>query len=183
MTRELQKKIEIGVEKKHDMSEDLVNSIYLGIGSNLGNKFRNIEKTKFNLVMSNIKILKCSSYYESLSWPNKNNPKFINIVLEIDTDFTPEDLIKKCKEIEKKLGRKKLPKNSPRECDIDIIDFRNKKTVGDVILPHPRMDTRNFVLLPLFEINKNWIHPILKVNIRKLIYSLSDSDIRSIKQI
>ena len=165
------------------MSEDLVNSIYLGIGSNLGNKFRNIEKTKFNLIMSNIKILKCSSYYESLSWPNKNNPKFINIVLEIDTDFTPEDLIKKCKEIEKKLGRKKLPKNSPRECDIDILDFRNKKTVGDVILPHPRMDTRNFVLLPLFEINKNWIHPILKVNIRKLIYSLSDSDIRSIKQI
>ena len=165
------------------MSEDLVNSIYLGIGSNLGNKFRNIEKTKFNLIMNNIKILKCSSYYESLSWPNANNPKFINLVIEIDTDLTPEGLIKKCKEIEKKLGRKKLPKNSPRECDIDIIDFRNKKTVGNLILPHPRMDTRNFVLLPLFEINKNWIHPILKVNIRKLISSLSDSDIRSIKQI
>ena len=165
------------------MSEDPVNSIYLGIGSNLGNKRRNIERTKFNLVMNNIKILKCSSYYESLSWPNTNNPKFINIVLEIDTDLTPFELIKKCKEIEKKLGRKKLPKNSPRECDIDIIDFRNKKSSGDLILPHPRMDTRNFVLLPLFEINKDWKHPILKVNIRKLISSLSNSDIRSIKQI
>ncbi len=165
------------------MSEDLVNSVFLGIGSNLGNKIRNIEKTKFNLVMSNIKILKCSSYYESLSWPNADNPKFINIVLEIDTNFTPQELIKKCKEIEKKLGRKNLPKNSPRKCDIDIIDFRKKKTVGEVILPHPRMDTRNFVLLPLFEINKNWVHPILNVNIRKLISSLSDSDIRSIKQI
>ena len=165
------------------MSEDLVNSIYLGIGSNLGNKRRNIERTKFNLVMNNIKILKCSSYYESLSWPNVNNPKFLNIVLEIDTNFTPLELIKKCKEIEKKLGRKKLPKNSPRECDIDIIDFRNKKSSGDLILPHPRMDTRNFVLLPLFEINKDWKHPILKVNIRKLISSLSNSDIRSIKQI
>ena len=165
------------------MSEDLVNSIYLGIGSNLGNKRLNIERTKFNLIINNIKILKCSSYYESLSWPNPNNPKFLNIVLEIDTNFTPLELIKKCKEIEKKLGRKKLPKNSPRECDIDIIDFRYKKTDGDLILPHPRMDTRNFVLLPLFEINKDWKHPILKVNIRKLISTLSNSDIRSIKQI
>ena len=165
------------------MSEDLVNSIYLGIGSNLGNKRRNIERTKFNLVMNNIKILKCSSYYESLSWPNANNPKFINIVIEIDTNFTPLELIKKCKEIEKRLGRKKLPKNSPRECDIDIIDYRNKRTYGDLILPHPRMDTRNFVLLPLYEINKDWKHPISKINIRELIYSLSNSDIRSIKQI
>ena len=165
------------------MSEDLVNSIYLGIGSNLGNKRLNIERTKFNLIINNIKILKCSSYYESLSWPNVNNPKFLNIVVEIDTNFTPLELIKKCKEIEKKLGRKKLPKNSPRECDIDIIDYRNKRIAGELILPHPRMDTRNFVVLPLFEINKDWKHPILKVNIRKLISSLSNSDIRSIKQI
>ena len=165
------------------MSEDLVKSIYLGIGSNLGNKRRNIEITKFNLINNNIKILKSSSYYESLSWPNPNNPKFLNIVLEIDTEFSPTELINKCKEIEKKLGRKRLPKNSPRECDIDIIDFKNKKILGDLILPHPRMDTRNFVLLPLFEINKDWKHPILKVNIRELISSLSNSDIRAIKQI
>ncbi len=165
------------------MSEDLVNSIYLGIGSNLGNRRENIERAKFNLIINDIKILKYSSYYESLSWPNPNNPKFLNIVLEIDTNFTPLELIKKCKEIEKKLGRKKLPKNSPRECDIDIIDFRSERTVGNLILPHPRMDTRNFVLLPLFEINKDWKHPILKVNIRKLISTLSNSDIRSIKQI
>ena len=165
------------------MSEDLAKSMYLGIGSNLGDKKRNIERSKFNLITNNIKILKCSSCYESLSWPNPNNPKFLNIVLEIETDFSPLELINKCKEIEKKLGRKRLPKNSPRECDIDIIDFRNKKTVGDLILPHPRMDVRNFVLLPLFEINKDWKHPILKVNIRELISSLSNSDIRSIKQI
>mgnify|MGYP002061940779 FL=1 len=183
MIRELQKRIEIGIEKKQDMSEDQVKSIYLGIGSNLGNKRRNIERTKFNLINNNIKILKCSSYYESLSWPNPNNPKFLNIVLEIDTDFSPMELINKCKVIEKKLGRKRLPKNSPRECDIDIIDFRNKKILGDLILPHPRMDARNFVLLPLFEINKDWKHPILKVNIKELISSLSNSDIRSIKQI
>ena len=83
------------------MSEDPVNSIYLGIGSNLGNKRRNIERAKFNLFMNNIKILRCSSYYESLSWPNPNNPKFLNIVLEIKTNFGPLELFKKCKKIEK----------------------------------------------------------------------------------
>ena len=168
---------------RQDTSENQASSIYLAIGSNLGDKKCNIERAKFELTQNNIKIIQVSNYYESLSWPNPNNPKFLNIVLEIDTDFSPMELINKCKVIEKKLGRKRLPKNSPRECDIDIIDFRSKKILGDLILPHPRMDARNFVLLPLFEINKDWKHPILKVNIKELISSLSNSDIRSIKQI
>ena len=165
------------------MSENLVRNIYLGVGSNLGNKKINIEKTKSNLLKNNIKILECSSFYESLSWPNPKNPKFLNIVVKINTNLTPLGLIKKCKEIETKLGRKKKPKNSPRICDIDIIDFKNQKMEIDIILPHPRMHTRNFVLLPLFEIDKDWKHPVLKLNIKKLISSLSNSDIRSIKQI
>mgnify|MGYP001244220205 FL=1 len=165
------------------MSENPAKAIYLGIGSNLGNKKRNIENAKLNLLKNNISILESSSYYESLSWPNQKNPKFLNIVIKIKTNFTPLKLIKKCKEIEIKLGRKKMPKNSPRVCDIDIIDFKNQKMKKDLILPHPRMHIRNFVLLPLFEINKDWKHPVLKLNIKKLISSLSNSDIRSIKQI
>ena len=165
------------------MSENPAKAIYLGIGSNLGNKRRNIENAKLNLLKNNISILESSSYYESLSWPNQKNPKFLNIVIKIKTNFTPLKLIKKCKGIEIKLGRKKMPKNSPRVCDIDIIDFKNQKMKKDLILPHPRMHIRNFVLLPLFEINKDWKHPVLKLNIKKLISSLSNSDIRSIKQI
>ena len=165
------------------MSENPAKAIYLGIGSNLGNKKRNIENAKLNLLKNNISILESSSYYESLSWPNQKNPKFLNIVIKIKTNFTPLELIKKCKEIEIKLSRKKTPKNSPRVCDIDIIDFKNQKMKKDLILPHPRMHIRNFVLLPLFEIDKDWKHPVLKLNIKKLISSLSNSDIRSIKQI
>ena len=165
------------------MSENPAKPIYLGIGSNLGNKKRNIENTKSNLLKNNINILECSSYYESLSWPNPKNPKFLNIVVKIKTHLTPFKLIKKCKEIETRLGRKKMPKNSPRVCDIDIIDFKNQRMENNLILPHPRMHTRNFVLLPLFEIDKDWKHPVLKLNIKKLISSLSNSDIRSIKQI
>ena len=165
------------------MSENRVKDIYLGIGSNLGNKKANIEMTKLKLVINNVKILESSSYYESLSWPNQKNPKFINIIVKVKTSLKPLELIQKCKNIEKEMGRKKSPKNSPRVCDIDIIDYKKKKINNGLILPHPRMHTRNFVLIPLFEIDKNWKHPVLKHNIKTLILSLSNSDIRSIKQI
>ena len=166
-----------------DILENQANSVYLGIGSNLGNKKINIEKAKFELIQNNIKILVTSNYYESLSWPNPNNPKFINIVLKISTNLKPVDLLKLCKKIEINLGRKKSTKNSPRVCDIDIIDYNHKKLMINIILPHPRMHRRNFVLLPLFEINKDWIHPVTKNHIKKLILSLPNRDIRSIKQI
>ena len=165
------------------MSENLVNTIYLGIGSNLGNRRKNIELAKFKLIQNDIKIHKSSNIYESLSWPNPNKPKFFNIILEISSNLPPLKLIDTCKEIETDLGRKKRSKNAPRECDIDIIDYYNQKIKGKIILPHPRMHERNFVLLPLYELNKDWKHPILKQPIKKLILSLSNKDLRSIKQI
>ncbi len=168
---------------KLDTLENQVNPIYLGIGSNLGNRKMNIEKAKFNLMKNDIKIIKSSNYYESLSWPNEKDPKFLNIILEIVTNFSPINLLKVCKEIEIILGRKKRPKNYPRECDIDLIDFRSKTINQQIILPHPNMHKRNFVLFPLFELNKNWQHPISKLHIKRLISLLSDRDIRSIKQI
>ena len=168
---------------KLDILENPVRPIYLGIGSNLGNRKKNIERAKFLLIKNNIKILKLSSYYESLSWPDPRNPKFLNVVLEISTYLDPFNLLKICKIIEKKLGRKKSLKNSPRECDIDILDYDNRKTSNQIILPHPSMHIRNFVLLPLFEINKAWKHPLKKQDIKTLISALSNRDIRSIKQI
>ena len=165
------------------MSEKQAKEIYLGIGSNLGNKKKNIEKTKLILIKNDIKILETSSFYESLSWPNPKKPKFLNVVVKIQTNLSPLELIKKCNKIEVEMGRKKKPKNSPRKCDIDIIDYKSKKINGELILPHPRMHKRNFVLFPLFEINKDWKHPILKLNIKQLISTLSNSDIRTINKI
>ena len=167
---------------KQDILENQVNSIYLGIGSNLGRKKINIEKAKFELTKSNVEILQTSSFYESFSWPNPNNPKFLNVILKVSTILAPLELLKKCKEIEILLGRKKRSKNSPRECDIDIIDYNKVVINKDIILPHPRMCMRNFVLLPLFEINKNWTHPKSKHHIKRLILSLPNRDITSIKQ-
>ena len=111
---------------KKDISENLAKIVYLGIGSNLGNKKSNIEKTKIKLQEKKIKILKCSNNYESESWPNPHNPKFINIVIKIKTILTPLKLLKICNQIEIELGRKRSKKNAPRTCDIDIIDYDQK---------------------------------------------------------
>ena len=168
---------------EQDILEKRAESIYLGIGSNLGNKKNNIEKAKFELMQNNIKILDSSSFYESISWPNSKNPKFLNIVLKISTSLSPIKLIKLCKSIEKSLGRKKALRNSPRICDIDILDYNRKLINKELILPHPRLDRRNFVLLPLFELDKGWIHPLSKLHIKTLIHYLSNRDITSIKLI
>ena len=157
--------------------------IYIGIGSNLGNRIENITKAKYFLDLNGINITKSSSYYETLSWPDPNKPKFINIVVQSNTKTSPEKLLKIFKSIEKKLGRKKKSKNSPRTCDIDIISYNQKILTGNITIPHKRMHRRNFVLIPLFELNKNWFHPKTNENIKKLIFSLSIKDIRSIKQI
>ena len=101
--------------------------IYLGIGSNLGNRRKNIEKAKFKIIQNKIKIIQSSNFYESLSWPNIKNPKFLNIVLKVNTKIEPLKLIKIFKSIEKSLGRKKANRNSPRECDIDILDYKGKR--------------------------------------------------------
>ncbi len=163
------------------MSEKQANIIYLSIGSNRGNRKKNIEKTKFRLYFKGINIIKSSNYYETLSWPNPNNPKYYNIILKVSSDLKILELLKICKQIETSLGRKKAPKNSPRTCDIDIIDYNQKITVNGINVPHPRMHLRNFVLIPLFEIEKNWRYPNSKRYIKDLIFSLSNSDIRSIK--
>ena len=172
--------------KKQDISENLANPVYLAIGSNLGNKISNIEITKFELEKYKIKILKSSSNYISESWPDASMPNYVNIVIKIKTSLEPLELLGICNSIELKLGRVRLKKNSPRTCDIDIIDYDKKilkEKKNKLILPHPRMNKRNFVLLPLFEVDKSWKHPKTMINIVNLINSLPVKDLRSIKQI
>ena len=171
--------------KNQDLSENLAKITYLSIGSNLGARKENIEKAKFQLKEHGIKFIAVSKYYETQSWPNPNYPKYLNIILKIVCHHDPLSLLNICKKIEINLGRKKSKKNSPRICDIDIIDFHGMKLniKSKLYLPHKRMHKRNFVLIPLFEIEKNWKHPSKKLDIKTLISLLPVDDITSIKQI
>ena len=170
---------------KQDILEDHHNKIILALGSNLGNRVDNIKKMKSHL--SNFcYFLKVSKLYETPSWPDKSNPKFLNLIIECKTNLTIIDLFEKIKRIEILLGRKKNFKNAPRTCDIDIIDFNNScKNIlhngRKIITPHPRMHERNFTLIPLYEIKKNWIHPKSKQKIDILLRKLSSKSISDIK--
>ncbi len=173
---------------KRDILENQVSSAYLSIGSNIGNKRVNLDKTKYLLEKNKIKITKISSIYETFSWPNKNYPKFYNIVIKIITNLNPTELFKVIKLIEKKLGRKKSRINAPRTCDIDILDYQGSRynfnvNHNNLIIPHPRLHNRNFVLFPLFEIEKKWKHPVKKTKIQDLIENLDNFSLYSIKQI
>ena len=173
---------------KQDILENRANIVFLGIGSNLGSKKKNIEMAKFLLEEKSIKIIKSSNIYESYAWPNKNDPKFYNIVIKVITKIDPLNLFFIIKEIERNLGRKKTSINEPRTCDIDILDYKGKifklsVNKDKLIIPHPRIHKRNFVLFPLFEIEKNWKHPSKKTKIKDLLAKLDKSSLYSIKQI
>ena len=152
--------------------------ILLNVGSNLnsakGDRLFNLKKTLELIKLENIKIIKISSVYETPSYPNKKNPKFLNIGLNIESDHSPFDLIKIFNRTEKKLQRIREIKNQPRTCDIDLIDYEGKiLNSKELIIPHPRAHLRNFVLFPLKEMSPLWIHPILNKKIDFLIKKLS----------
>ncbi len=166
---------------KQDILENHLKPIYLGIGSNLGNRVNNITKACY-LLSQFCKIHKISNFYESKSWPNEKFPKFLNIIIKCNTNIELEPLLIKLKKIEKKLGRKKNKKNFPRQCDIDIIDFKGYKyRSSNINIPHPRLRERNFVLVPLFEVEKKWKYPKTDISIYKLINKLDLKFFKGIK--
>ena len=164
----------------------------LGLGSNLsssfGDRFDNLNLATSYLEAYQIKIIKRSSYYETPSYPDIKNPKFINIVIEVTTSLPPEDLASILLFVEEKLERKRIKKNEPRTCDIDIIDYNGKVmdfAYKNLIfkVPHEKLIYRNFVLFPLQEIAPKWVHPKNKNSIDVLINKLSNEEKKSILKI
>ena len=166
--------------------------LLLGLGSNLssnfGNRFENIDLAISYLQSYKIQLLKKSSFYETLSYPDIKNPKFINVVIEVLTHLPPEEFASVLISIEETLERKRNQKNEPRTCDIDIIDY-NGKVMNFIYkrlifkVPHEKLIYRNFVLFPLQEIVPNWIHPITKEKISNLIAKLPEEDRKSILKV
>ena len=166
--------------------------IFIGIGSNLkssfGDRFKNIDLAVTYLENQNLKISKKSSYYETPSYPNKNNPKFINVVVSIESFLPPEKIAEIILNIEKKIERKRDKKNDPRTCDIDIIDYCGKVinfNFNDLVFstPHDQLSNRNFVLLPLKEISPKWCHPVSDELIDDLIEKLPAKEKNSILKV
>ena len=166
--------------------------LLLGLGSNLssnfGDRFENIDLAISYLQSHKIQLLKKSSFYETLSYPDIKNPKFINVVIGVLTHLSPEKFASVLISIEETLERKRNQKNEPRTCDIDIIDFNGRVmdfSYKSLIfkVPHEKLTYRNFVLFPLQEIAPNWMHPITKEKISNLIADLPEEDRKSLLKV
>lgn len=150
--------------------------VILLLGGNLGNRVQNLSKALEALQQDVGTIQKKSSIYETAAWGITDQPNFLNQVVIIKTHLTAQEVIKKIFVIEKQLGRERLIKMGPRLIDIDILFYDDKIIENkNLIVPHPRIQDRKFVLEPLNEIIPNYIHPIINKSVQLLLQECTDT--------
>jgi len=155
-----------------------MSKVYLSIGSNKGNRSVLINKATNEIEKKVGIIISRSSIYQSKSWGFDSND-FYNLCLLIDTDIMPKSLLINLKKIEKSMGREDVDGSySDRLIDIDILFYDNITTDSeDLKIPHPKIEIRKFVLVPMLEIADDYVHPILNKTIKELYNDCSDQDI------
>lgn len=151
-------------------------ALYLLLGSNIGERSLNIENA-IRLISSEIgPVLNASSCYETEPWGNIDQGLFLNVALHLSCNMDPFLLLRKLLSIEQRLGRtRNLEQNAARVIDIDILFYGDEIISSEsLIIPHPRMQIRRFVLVPMNEIAPDVIHPIEGVSISELLGSCPD---------
>lgn len=159
----------------------MVTDIFLGIGSNKGNKHNFILRT-VNLIDQNEKcnVKKCSSIYETTPFGKVDQENFLNTVVQIESFYEPEELFAEIKSIETKLGRKPAIKWGPREIDVDILFYNSLiYDSDDLVIPHPEAMKRDFVIVPMTEIARDYVHPVLRTRMKDFDLSTVESHIIS----
>lgn len=153
--------------------------VYLGIGSNLGDKEKNCREAIKELgKLSSVEIMSRSGFYITDPVGGPPQADFVNAVVKVETTLSPDECLSEFKKIEKKMGRTQRPRNHPRVIDVDILmydDMVLSKT--DLVIPHPRMHERYFVLRGFMEIAPEAVHPVLRKTVRE-IYEDVTSDRR-----
>jgi 2-amino-4-hydroxy-6-hydroxymethyldihydropteridine diphosphokinase len=150
---------------------------YIGIGSNLGDRKANIEEAITRMKKEKgFQVLRLSSLYESDPWGLKDQSRFLNGVVEVESTLPPKVLLLRLLSIETDMGRMRDRKWGPRVIDLDLLLYDKviiKESVKDgIVVPHPEMHRRNFVLIPLIELAPDTIHPKNKQPLKKLLHLL-----------
>ena len=153
-----------------------INKIFLGLGSNLGNREENILMAEKLIEEKVGKVRSKSSIYETAAWGITEQNAFLNQVLEIETVFSPSAVLHLLLKIEKDMGRIREIKWGERSIDIDVLYFNNEiLSTENLVVPHPFIQERKFVLVPLCEIAPVFIHPKLKQSNLELLEKCQDS--------
>lgn len=142
--------------------------VYLALGSNLGNRLENLKQAIAALTPQ-MEVKAKSQVYETPPWGYEDQPKFLNQALKANTYLDPEPLLKHLKRLEVALGRKESFPNGPRLIDMDLL-FYDDLVVNkpSLVIPHPRLHERGFVLLPLMDIAPDLAHPVTKKTVREM---------------
>ncbi|MEL6254510.1 MAG: 2-amino-4-hydroxy-6-hydroxymethyldihydropteridine diphosphokinase [Bacteroidota bacterium] len=152
--------------------------IFLGVGTNLGDKKKNILRAYELLEEKGVEILRKSSMYRSAAWGIRDQDSFLNSVIEVAYEQGAEKLLDICLAVEEEMGRKRLIKWGPRLIDLDIIDFHREQYNSEkLILPHPFYAQRAFVLAPLAELEKDWQDKESGKSIQDLLARIPKEDI------
>jgi len=153
-----------------------MSTVYIQLGSNIGKRKSFIAKSMEQIEKNIGEIIAESSVFETIPWRNENQNNFLNSVIKIETQFDAFNVLQKSQEIENNLGRVRKEKWGERTIDIDILFYNNEIiNTEELIIPHPLIHKRKFVLTPLSEIAPNYIHPILQKNISDLLLGCKDS--------
>ncbi|PKO02720.1 MAG: 2-amino-4-hydroxy-6-hydroxymethyldihydropteridine diphosphokinase [Chloroflexi bacterium HGW-Chloroflexi-5] len=155
--------------------------VILALGSNLGDRFENLQQALKDISLR-VSIIKISSVYETPPWGYSDQPVFFNQVLSGNTSLNPVELLTFVKNIENSMGRVKNFQNGPRLIDIDILLFGEKIIDSEkLVIPHPRMLERGFVMLPLAEIEPELIIPGTNKKVLELLQNVDKTGIQKLE--
>ena len=155
------------------------NTAYIGLGSNVGEKAYQCNKAVTEILKGDHhRLLAKSSLYRTQPVGYASQDWFVNGVIEIETDLDPHALLRFLRDVETRLGRTKTFRWGPRAIDLDILFFDEREVKTEELqIPHPLLHRRKFVLIPLVEIDRNLIHPVLKKTVRQLLEDLDEDQI------
>jgi 2-amino-4-hydroxy-6-hydroxymethyldihydropteridine diphosphokinase len=149
--------------------------VYILLGSNMGNRKQFLSKAIQQVAVLCGNVVKESSIYETAAWGNTKQAAFLNQVIIIQTTLSPDELMKMLLQIETGLGRTRTEKYGPRTIDLDILFFDDLVYHTSVVtLPHPALQDRRFVLIPLAELSPRKIHPVYRKTIAALLKECAD---------